>query len=187
MQYELLGSSDLRVSRVCLGTMTFGIQNTQQDANEQLDWALDQGINFIDTAEMYPIPPNEQTYADTERFIGNWLAANPQKRQDIVLMTKIAGSGIRYIREGSEISAATIEQAIDASLQRLQTDYIDVYQLHWPNRTSPHFAKHWPWRTNPRNTDVAKERAGMRDIVQGIVQANTIVSLPVMQALCREL
>ena len=171
MQYELLGSSDLRVSRVCLGTMTFGIQNTQQDANEQLDWALDQGINFIDTAEMYPIPPNEQTYADTERFIGNWLAANPQKRQDIVLMTKIAGSGIRYIREGSEISAATIEQAIDASLQRLQTDYIDVYQLHWPNRTSPHFAKHWPWRTNPRNTDVAKERAGMRDIVQGIGNA----------------
>lgn len=171
MRYNKLGSSDLDVSEICLGTMTFGIQNTQEDANQQLDYAVDCGINFVDTAEMYPIPPNEQTYADTERFIGNWIAENPEKREKIILMTKIAGSGIRYIREGSNISGATVAQALDASLARLKTDYVDVYQLHWPNRTSPHFAKHWPWRTNPLDTDLAKERDGMRDIVMGIGEA----------------
>ncbi|MDC8832210.1 aldo/keto reductase [Alteromonas gilva] len=168
MQYNKLGSSELQVSEVCLGTMTFGIQNTQQEASEQLDYAIDSGINFVDTAEMYPIPPNEPTYGDTERFIGNWLAANPHKRDKFVLMTKIAGGGLKYIREASNISSATIALALDESLKRLQTDYIDVYQLHWPNRTSPHFAKHWPWRTNPLETDLAKERDGMRDIVAGI-------------------
>lgn len=168
MQFNKLGSSDLKVSEICLGTMTFGIQNTQQDANDQLDYAVDYGINFIDTAEMYPIPPNEATYADTERFIGNWLAANQDKREKLVLMTKIAGSGLAYIRNASNISSDTIAVALDDSLQRLQTDYVDVYQLHWPNRTSPHFAKHWPWRINPSETDVQRERDGMRDIVQGI-------------------
>ncbi|NVK54929.1 MAG: aldo/keto reductase [Alteromonadaceae bacterium] len=171
MQYNKLGSSDLKVSDICLGTMTFGIQNTQQEANEQLDYAIDSGINFVDTAEMYPIPPNESTYGDTERFIGNWLAANPDKRDKFVLMTKIAGSGLKYIREGREISSESIALALDESLRRLQTNYVDVYQLHWPNRTSPHFAKHWPWRTNPSKTDVAKERQGMRDIVKGIGKA----------------
>lgn len=171
MQFNKLGSSDLKVSEICLGTMTFGIQNTQQDANDQLDYAVDYGINFIDTAEMYPIPPNEATYADTERFIGNWLANNQDKRDKLVLMTKIAGSGLAYIRDASNISSDTIAVALDDSLQRLQTDYVDVYQLHWPNRTSPHFAKHWPWRINPAETDVQRERDGMRDIVQGIGEA----------------
>ena len=171
MQFNQLGSSDLQVSEICLGTMTFGIQNTQQDANDQLDYAVDYGINFIDTAEMYPVPPNETTYADTERFIGNWLAANQDKREKLVLMTKIAGSGLAYIRDASPISSKTIAMAVDDSLQRLQTDYVDVYQLHWPNRTSPHFAKHWPWRTNPHDTDVEREREGMRDIVKGIGEA----------------
>lgn len=171
MQFNQLGSSDLQVSEICLGTMTFGIQNTQKDANDQLDYAVDYGINFIDTAEMYPIPPNEATYADTERFIGNWLAANQDKREKLVLMTKIAGSGLAYIRDASPISSNSIAVALDESLKRLQTDYVDVYQLHWPNRTSPHFAKHWPWRTNPLDTDVERERDGMRDIVQGIGEA----------------
>lgn len=171
MQFNQLGSSDLQVSEICLGTMTFGIQNTQQDANDQLDYAVDYGINFIDTAEMYPIPPNEATYADTERFIGNWLAANQDKREKLVLMTKIAGSGLAYIRDASPISSNTIAVALDESLKRLQTDYVDVYQLHWPNRTSPHFAKHWPWRINPQDTDIERERDGMRDIVKGIGEA----------------
>ncbi|WP_296050290.1 aldo/keto reductase [uncultured Alteromonas sp.] len=171
MQFNQLGSSDLQVSEICLGTMTFGIQNTQQDANDQLDYAVDYGINFIDTAEMYPIPPNEATYADTERFIGNWLAANQDKREKLVLMTKIAGSGLAYIRDASPISSNSIAVALDESLKRLQTDYVDVYQLHWPNRTSPHFAKHWPWRINPQDTDIERERDGMRDIVKGIGEA----------------
>ena len=118
MQFNQLGSSDLQVSEICLGTMTFGIQNTQQDANDQLDYAVDYGINFIDTAEMYPIPPNEATYADTERFIGNWLAASQDKREKLVLMTKIAGSGLAYIRDASPISSNTIAMALDDSPTR---------------------------------------------------------------------
>ncbi len=144
MKYVPLGSSPLNVSRVCLGSMTWGVQNNQQQANEQIDFALSQGVNFIDTAEMYAVPPSEQTYGKTETIIGNWLAANPDKRQEIVLASKIAGPGLAYIREGSPISGKTVKQAIDASLMRLQTDYIDLYQLHWPNRQSPHFGKHWP-------------------------------------------
>lgn len=171
MQFNQLGSSDLQVSEICLGTMTFGIQNTQEDANKQLDCAVDYGINFIDTAEMYPIPPNQATYGDTERFIGNWLADNSEKREKLVLMTKIAGGGLAYIRNASRISRDTIALALEASLQRLQTDFIDVYQLHWPNRTSPHFAKHWPWRTNPGDINVEQERDEMRDIVTGIGEA----------------
>ncbi|QJR81545.1 aldo/keto reductase [Alteromonas pelagimontana] len=171
MQFTTLGSSGLQVSQVCLGTMTWGIQNTQQDADEQLAYALDVGVNFIDTAEMYPIPPNAQTYADTERFIGNWLGRYPEKRQDIVLMSKIAGGGIQHIRNGSAISAATIDVALDASLERLQTDYLDVYQLHWPNRTSPHFGKHWPGKTDPTKVNVAEEVEGMRDIASALGKA----------------
>lgn len=168
MQYNKLGSSDLAVSNVCLGTMTFGIQNTQVDTNQQINYALSKGVNVIDTAELYPVPPSKHTHAKTEEFIGNWVAANPERRKDIVLMTKIAGCGLTYIRNGSNISAASIEIALNDSLARLKTDYIDVYQLHWPNRTSPHFAKHWIGDTDPMATNLEKEVEGMRDILKGI-------------------
>jgi aryl-alcohol dehydrogenase-like predicted oxidoreductase len=171
MQYNRLGSSSVEVSEICLGTMTWGIQNTQQDADQQMAMALDAGINFIDTAEMYPVPPNQQTYGDTERILGDWLSRNAQHRDDLVIMTKIAGPGLSYIREGSAISASTVTEALDDSLARLQQDYIDVYQLHWPNRISPHFGKHWPNQTNPNRIDSGKERDNMRAIVASLGNA----------------
>jgi len=171
MKYVPLGSSSLNVSRVCLGSMTWGVQNTQQDANAQIDYALAQNVNFIDTAEMYAVPPSEQTYGKTEAIIGNWLAANPTKRKDIVLASKIAGPGFSYIREGSQISGKTVIEAIDTSLARLQTDYIDLYQLHWPNRTSPHFGKHWPNSDGFLAEDSAEETEKMLDILQGLADS----------------
>jgi len=168
MQYSKLGSSGLDVSRVCLGSMTWGLQNNQQDADEQIDYALEQGVNFIDTAEMYAVPPSPKTYGATETIIGDWLSRNSQKRNEIVLATKIAGAGLSYIRDSRLISGETIKQAVDDSLRRLQTDYIDLYQLHWPNRTSPHFAKHWPGMVLPSSVDMTQERDGMLDILQGL-------------------
>ena len=171
MNFNRLGSSDLQVSDICLGTMTWGIQNTQEDADAQMAMALDTGINFIDTAEMYPVPPNEQTYGDTERIIGNWIARNQDKRDDIVVMTKIAGAGLKYIREATPITATAVTTALEDSLTRLHTDYIDVYQLHWPNRVTPHFGKHWPDGADPTRIDREKEIEGMRDILRGIKAA----------------
>ena len=155
MDFSILGSSNLKVSRICLGSMTWGLQNNQSDANQQIDFALAQGINFIDTAEMYAVPPSADTYGKTETIIGNWLAANPQRRKDIILATKIAGSGLPWVRDGGPINAAAVVEAVDASLQRLQTDYIDLYQLHWPNRTTPHFGTHWPNQIQPSALDAA--------------------------------
>ncbi len=171
MKYSTLGSSGLDVSRVCLGSMTWGIQNTQSDADQQIAYALECGVNFIDTAEMYPIPPNDETYGDTERIIGDWLSRNASKRKDIVLASKIAGPGFEYIRGGSEISGNTIPKALDDSLLRLQTDYIDVYQLHWPSRGTPHFGTHWPNDLKPTAVNTALERDTMRDIVVAIGKA----------------
>jgi aryl-alcohol dehydrogenase-like predicted oxidoreductase len=146
MQYSVLGSSNVKVSRVCLGTMTWGTQNTQQDADEQLAYALGQGVNFIDTAEMYSVPPTAESYGATERIIGHWLNRNPDQRAKLVLASKMAGSGLAYIRDGGIMTPASLEQAVNDSLVRLQTDYIDLYQLHWPNRVSPHFGRHAPGR-----------------------------------------
>ncbi|WP_371194172.1 aldo/keto reductase [Glaciecola sp. SC05] len=171
MQYSSLGRSDLSVSRVCLGSMTWGIQNTQQDADEQIQYALEKGVNFIDTAEMYPVPPNAETYGDTERMIGDWLSRHSNKRKDIIIASKIAGAGFPYVRNASNISKESIPLALEDSLARLQTDYIDVYQLHWPNRTSPHFGKHWPNQLKPTELDVTKEREGMRGIVEALGEA----------------
>ena len=168
MQYSMLGSSGVKVSRVCLGSMTWGIQNSQVEANEQIDYALGEGINFIDTAELYPVPPEADKYGDTERIIGNWLAVNPHKRKDIVLASKIAGPGLPYIRDGGPITGESIIASVDASLRRLQTDYIDLYQLHWPNRTSPHFAKHWPGKVTFSTVDSARERQEMLEILQAL-------------------
>ncbi len=143
MNQRPLGNTGLRVSELCLGTMTFGEQNTEADAFAQLDRAVAAGINFIDTAEMYPVPPRVETQGATERFIGNWLAQRGG-RDRLIIATKVAGPGdwIDYLRmPGRRLDRANIEAALDASLQRLQTDYIDLYQLHWPDRETNYFGK----------------------------------------------
>jgi aryl-alcohol dehydrogenase-like predicted oxidoreductase len=143
MQKITLGSSDLRVSPICLGTMTFGEQNTEADAHSQLDYAIERGINFIDTAEMYPVMPRAETQGATERCIGSWLKKS-RKRKDIVLATKASGPSrnLTWVRDGhTDLNAANIRAAVDTSLQRLQTDYIDLYQLHWPSRNVPIFGQ----------------------------------------------
>ncbi len=137
-----LGRSDLRVTPICLGTMTFGEQVDEPTAHALLDHALARGINFIDTAEMYSVPVRCETSGSTERFIGNWLAARPGARRKIVLATKVAGPSRAsdWIRNGSaNVTAAEIAEACNDSLKRLQTDVIDLYQLHWPNRNAPSF------------------------------------------------
>ncbi len=143
MQYRLLGNSDIKVSQICLGTMTFGEQNTEADARSQLDLALHNGINFIDTAELYPAPASAKTYALSEQFIGRWLTQ--QDRSKIVLATKVVGPApkkwIGYIRNGPQLSPAHIETALNDSLKRLNTDYIDLYQIHWPARHTNYFGK----------------------------------------------
>ncbi|MBV2128698.1 aldo/keto reductase [Arsukibacterium indicum] len=173
MQYSILGSSNVKVSRVCLGTMTWGTQNTQQDADEQLAFALAQGVNFIDTAEMYSVPPTAESYGATEKIIGNWLSRQQHKRSDIVLATKMAGNGLNYIRDGSDMSPATLIQAVDGSLQRLQTDYIDLYQLHWPNRVSPHFGKHAPGRITFTDVDAEQQTEQILGLLQALEQCVT--------------
>lgn len=142
MKYNTLGASGVKVSDVCLGTMTWGLQNTQQDADEQIMYSQAQGINFMDTAEMYSVPPSRERYGATESIIGNWFTRHPETRKDWVLATKIAGKGIDYIRNGGFITGESIVEAVDNSLKRLNTDYIDLYQLHWPNRSHPHFGMH---------------------------------------------
>jgi len=168
MKYVKLGSSALDVSTICLGSMTWGLQNNQSDADAQLNYALQQGINFIDTAEMYAVPPTKDTYGATESIIGNWLSSNPTRRKDIVLASKIAGPGFSYIREGSKITGANVIAAVEASLTRLQTDYIDLYQLHWPNRQSPHFGNHWPNTISYSQVDSEQQNEEMLDILQGL-------------------
>ncbi|MFK7907004.1 MAG: aldo/keto reductase [Chitinophagales bacterium] len=168
MEYKKLGSSGLKVSKACLGTMTFGKQNNQADANEQMDYALDQGVNFVDTAEMYAVPPSEETYGATEKIIGNWLNANPQKRAGIVLMTKIAGPGLAYVRGGDKIRGKHIASAVEDSLKRMQTDYIDVYQLHWPNRVSPHFNNHWFGKADFSKVNPEQETAEMLEVLRAL-------------------
>ena len=168
MKYVPLGRTGLNVSRVCLGTMTWGTQNTQADADIQLEYALANGVNFIDTAEMYSVPPTAESYGKTESIIGDWLGRNPSRREEFILATKIAGAGLPYIRGGGPITGQSVIEAVDASLKRLQTDYIDLYQLHWPNRTSPHFAKHFPGHISFSDVDREAHSAQMLDILQGI-------------------
>ena len=140
MKYRKLGDTNLNVSLICLGTMSFGEQNTEKDAHEQLTFALDHGVNFIDTAEMYAIPPKEDTQGLTEKYIGSWVKKN-LNRDKYIIATKVAGPGMEYIRGGTNLSKEHVTQAIDASLKRLNTDYIDLYQVHWPERKSNYFGQ----------------------------------------------
>jgi len=146
MQYRPLGNTDINVSAICLGTMTYGEQNTEAEGHRQIDVALHHGVNFLDTAEMYAVPASAETQGETERIIGSWIK-NSGRREDIVLATKVAGPGNSYIRGGTAIlDRANIEAAIDTSLKRLQTDYIDLYQVHWPERQANRFGKlGFPW------------------------------------------
>ena len=139
MKYKTLGDTDLKVSLICLGTMTWGEQNTQEEGFEQMDYAVEKEINFFDTAELYAIPPKEKTYGKTEEIIGNWFKLR-KNRNKIILASKIAGPGLRWIRGGGpQYSPKSIEEALHNSLKRLKTDYIDVYQLHWPERETNYF------------------------------------------------
>ena len=145
MKYRKLGTTDINVSVICLGTMTFGEQNTELEGHAQMDYAVDKGINFFDTAELYPIMPKKETYSKTEQIIGNWIKER-NCRDKIIIATKIASksTGLEWIREGSDklgFDKKNINKAIEDSLKRLQTDYIDLYQLHWPERNVPMFGK----------------------------------------------
>ena len=141
MNYTTLPNTDIKVSKICLGTMTFGEQNSEKEAHQQLDYAIENGINFIDTAEMYPIAAKESTLGLTEKYIGSWL--KNQKREQLVIASKIAGPnrGINYIREKLDFSKKNITDAVEQSLSNLQTDYIDLYQLHWPERKMNFFGQ----------------------------------------------
>ena len=143
MEYRRLGRTDLEVSLICLGTMTWGEQNTQEHAFEQLDYAINAGVNFIDTAELYPVPPMAATYGRTEEIIGHWLKAR-NCRDKVILASKVAGPGdwVEYMRgPDHDLNASNIERAIEDSLKRLQTDYLDLYQVHWPSRSTNFFGK----------------------------------------------
>jgi len=145
MQYRTLGKTDISVSLITLGTMTYGEQNTQAEAFEQMDYAIDNGVNTIDVAEMYPVPPRESTFGASEVIVGRWLAERGMRDQ-VVLATKVTGNGINnpgfeYIRGGPRPSAVQIRQAINDSLGRLQTDYVDLYQIHWPDRQANFFGR----------------------------------------------
>ena len=141
MNYRKLGNTDLEVSTICLGTMTWGEQNTQEEGFEQMDYALDQGVNFWDTAELYAVPPKAETFGHTETIIGNWFEKN-KKRDKVILATKVAGPSRKYLRNGeNSFVGKNLDQAINDSLKRLKTDYIDLYQLHWPERNVNNFGK----------------------------------------------
>ena len=142
MELRKLGTSDLLVSKLCLGTMTWGEQNTEAEAHHQLDMAVDYGINFLDTAEMYPVPPMGETQGRTESYLGSWLKRY-SNREKLILATKVTGPGdwMAHIRGGSELNSTHIDQAIEGSLKRLQTDYVDLYQLHWPSRPTNYFGQ----------------------------------------------
>ena len=166
MQYSALGNSDLEVSKICLGTMTFGEQNTQVEAHQQLDLAIDHGVNFIDTAEMYPVPPRQETYGSTEAFIGNWLALR-KNRSQLILASKVAGPGMMdYLRGGAQLNREQITQALDASLRRLQTDYIDLYQVHWPARKTNFFGRLGYQYDDTNSVPIAETLGTLAELVQ---------------------
>lgn len=142
MDYNFLPDTDIKVSKICLGTMTWGCQNNEAEGHAQMDYALERGINFFDTAELYPVPPRQEEQGDTERFIGTWFKKKGN-REKVILASKIAGpsSFTQHIRTDKNFSKKTIDTAIEGSLKRLQTDYIDLYQIHWPERNTNYFGK----------------------------------------------
>ncbi len=166
MQMKPLGRTGMMVSELCLGSMTWGTQNTEAEGHAQIDLALERGVNFIDTAEMYPVNPiGPETQGRSEEVIGSWFAASG-RRDQVILATKHSGSGLRHVRDGADISARTIPEAIEGSLRRLQTDYIDLYQFHWPNRGSYMFRQNW--RYDPSGQDRAVTLAHMHETLEAL-------------------
>jgi aryl-alcohol dehydrogenase-like predicted oxidoreductase len=158
MKYTTIPNTSINVSKICLGTMTFGQQNTEEDAHKQLNYAVEKGINFIDTAEMYPVPGKKETQGSTERFIGTWL--KNKNRNELVIASKIVGPNpyFNYIRENLNFSKEVLNDALNNSLKRLQTDYLDIYQLHWPERNTNYFGKrNYTHNANEAWTDNFKE------------------------------
>ena len=163
MRYHQLGDSNISVSEICLGSMTWGTQNDFSDARAQIDMAIKHGVNFIDTAELYPTTPlSAATQGETESILGRYMAEQ-KCRQDLIVATKIGGSGVAHLRNGSKITPKGINEALDQSLGRLQTDYIDLYQLHWPNRGHYHFRKSWTYK--PRVVDRSSHDQEISDIL----------------------
>ncbi len=157
MKYNLLGNSNLEVSEICLGTMTWGTQNSETEAHQQMDYSFEHGVNFIDTAEMYPANPiSAETQGLTEEIIGSWFKSS-SRRDQVILATKVTGEGLQWVQDGVPISPKKIRISIEASLKRLNTDYIDLYQLHWPNRGSYHFRQ--AWHFDPTSQDKQATRA----------------------------
>lgn len=164
-----LGRTGLNVTEICLGTMTWGVQNTENDAHDQLDFAIDAGVNFIDTAEAYAIPMSPESFGKTETYIGNWFQKSG-KRDRVILASKIAGGGRQpWIRGGAKPSRGSVAEAVNDSLRRLQTDYIDLYQIHWPSRPHYHFGQGWSF--DPSSVDPKAEREQIHDVLLGLEDA----------------
>jgi len=169
MEFRKLGQTDTEISVICLGTMTFGKQNSEAEAHAQLDTAVAAGVNFIDTAEMYPVPPEAETFALTEQYIGNWLRKRGNREQ-LVIATKVAGRGdwLPWIRHDHNcLDRQNIEAAIDGSLRRLQTDYVDLYQLHWPDRSTNFFGElNYRHQPNEHSVPIEETLRVLADLVE---------------------
>lgn len=163
MKMNTLGRTGIAVSEICLGTMTWGKQNTEAEGHAQMDYAVEHGINFFDTAEMYAVPPDASTYGKTEEIIGTWFNRTG-KRNDIVLASKIAGGGRPWVRDGRGIDGPSVREAVEGSLRRLQTDRIDLYQIHWPRRGHYHFEGSWDY--NPYLQDKQSVVPNMLEVLQ---------------------
>lgn len=167
MKMTPLGRTGLMISELCLGTMTFGTQTSEAEGHAQIDRALAAGINILDTAEMYPVNPvRPETVGGTEEIVGSWNAANPSRRGDYILATKHSGEGFKGARDGAPISSKTIPQAVEGSLRRLRTDYIDLYQFHWPNRGSYMFRQNWTYDPSGQNRE--ETLANMEDCLAAL-------------------
>ncbi len=168
MKMKRLGRTDIMVSELCLGTMTFGTQTPEHDAHRQLDLALDAGLNFLDTAEMYPVNPvRAETVGRSEEIIGNWIAKSG-RRADYVVATKHSGEGLDAVRNGAPISGATLNSTIEGSLKRLKTDCIDLYQFHWPNRGSYCFRRNWDYDPGTSGMTRSDVVANMEEVMEGL-------------------
>ncbi len=171
MKYKLLGNSDIKVSEICLGSMNWGTQNSEAEGHQQMDYSLDHGVNFFDTAEMYPAnPTSAATQGRTEEIIGSWFKSSA-RRDQVVLATKVTGEGLKWVQDGVPISPEKIRISIEGSLKRLQTDYIDLYQLHWPNRGSYHFRQAWhfdPTAQNKQETraHILETLAALKELIE---------------------
>lgn len=157
MKFRTLGETNISVSQICLGSMTWGTQNTETEGHEQMDYAVDQGVNIFDTAEIYPTTPmSPETQGRTEEIIGSWFQQSG-KREAVILATKVCGEGLKWVQNGIPISAKKIRTSLEGSLKRLQTDYIDIYQLHWPNRGSYHFRQNWAFDPVKQNREETRD------------------------------